>query len=69
MDKYRKAVQLLDNHAAAINTYENLPTRVSPSTLTSSYMETDEEKYESGDEYPFETLNTLQDKWSEKEDK
>ena len=60
-------VKILENVAASINSYESLPTRNSPRTLISSYMDTDEEKYESGEEYPFETLNTLTDKWTEED--
>jgi hypothetical protein len=66
MSKFQIVSKILEcgNVASAINAYETLPTRVSPRTLITSWQDTDEDKYESGEEYPFETLNTLKKKLS-----
>lgn len=71
MTKFQIVSKMLEggNVASAINAYETLPTRVSPRTLITAYQETNEDKYESGEEYPFETLNTLKKKLSPSKDK
>lgn len=51
--------------SAMINSYEHLPTRNSPRTLISSFQDIDQKKYEDRKEYPFETIDTLKNKWTD----
>jgi hypothetical protein len=58
---------LKDNFAAAINSYESLPInykqqRSSSDILITSNNETDDEKYESDEEYPYMTINKINKK-------
>jgi hypothetical protein len=55
---------LKDNFAASINSYDSLPVnykqdRSSSDSLITSNPSTDEEKYESDDEYPYMTINKI----------
>ena len=71
ISSYIKVLKLLETSAAAINSYESLPKRVSPRTLITAPPEKDEvdEQYENQKEYPFETVDTIHQKLSPKPDK
>ena len=60
--------QLKENcPTTVINSYENLPTRNSPKTLITSYNMDDQEEYDD-DEYPFFSLDRINQALSPKED-
>jgi hypothetical protein len=53
---------LKDNFAASINSYESLPVRTSSDSLITHQPDTDNEKYENSEEYPFMTVDKIHNK-------